>query len=105
MSDDKKGFHRLEWSAVWTILGVILLFSSAIGVTLIAPEYIDPSWRQASSTYQVQMYEVSDPNVYVSTSSPGGWGLQYVYHLKEGFTLLSFQESPLVRIVAPNRGC
>ncbi|MCH9626892.1 MAG: hypothetical protein S4CHLAM2_05230 [Chlamydiales bacterium] len=101
MSDEKKGMNRLEWSAVWTVIGVILLFSSAIAVTLIAPEYIDPSWKQASSTYQVQMYEVSDPNVYVSTSNPGGWGLEYVYHLKAGFTLLSFQESPLVRIVAP----
>ncbi len=95
-----KGLHRLEWSAVWTLLGVIVLFSSAIGVTLFAPQFIDPSWRQASSTYQVQMYEVSDPNVYVSTSNPGGWGLQYVYHLQEGFTLHSYQESPLVRILA-----
>ncbi len=101
MSDEKKGVNRLEWSAVWTVIGVILLFSSAIAVTLIAPEYIDPSWKQASSTYQVQMYEVSDPNVYVSTSNPGGWGLEYVYHLQAGFTLLAFQESALVRIVAP----
>lgn len=100
MSGDK-GLHRLEWSAIWTVIGVILLFSTAIGVTLIAPEFIDPSWKQASSTYQEQMYEVSDPNVYISTSSPGGWGLEYVYHLKNGFTLHSFQESPLVRILAP----
>lgn len=102
MSENKKGIHRLEWSAIGTIIGVILLFSSAIAVTLIAPQYIDPSWRQASSTYQVQMYEVSDPNVYVSTSNPLGWGLEYVYHLKKGMTLLCFQESPLVRILAPN---
>jgi len=100
MSDENKGIHRLEWSTVWTVIGVIILFSFAIAVTLIAPEYIDPSWQQASSTYQVQMYEVSDPNVYVSTSNPGRQGLQYVYHLKKGFTLHCFQESPLVRISA-----
>lgn len=92
---------KLEKSALWTVIGVLLLFSTAIGVTLIAPEYIDPSWKQASSTYQVQMYEVSDPNVYVSTSNPGGWGLQYVYHLQSGFTLHAYRESPEVRIKAP----
>lgn len=101
MSDEKKGFNRFEWSAFWMVVGIILLFSTAIGVILIAPEHIDPSWKQASSPYQMQMYEVTDPNVYVSTANPGGAGLQYVYHMKEGFTLLSFQESPLVRILAP----
>ncbi len=100
MSEKKTGLHRLEWSAVLTVIGVIILFSSAVGITLIAPQFIDPSWKQASSTYQVQMYEVSDPNVYVSTSNPGGWGHQYVYHVKQNYTLLSFEESPLVRIVA-----
>ncbi|MFN0064862.1 MAG: cbb3-type cytochrome c oxidase subunit II [Chlamydiales bacterium] len=94
-----KGIHRLEWSAIWTILGILLLFSIAIVVTLCAPQYIDPSWKQASSVYQVQMYDVSDPNVYLSTSNPRGWGLQYVYHLKSGFTLQAFQESAVVRIL------
>lgn len=92
---------RLEWSAILTLVGVLLLFSTAIIVTLIAPNLIDPSWHEPSSSYQVQMYEVSDPHVYISTSNPGGYGLQYVYHLKEGYSLLSFRESPLVRIMAP----
>lgn len=96
-----KWLHKIEWSALWTLIGVILLFSSAIFVTLIAPEFIDPSWKQASSVYQVQMYEVSDPNVYISTSSPGRWGLEYVYHLQQGFTLNAFQEGPTLRILAP----
>lgn len=91
---------KIEWSAMWTFVGVVVLFSSAIGVTLIAPKYIDPSWQQASSVYQVQMYEVSDPNVYFSTANPGRWGLQYVYHLKEGFTLMAYRESELVRLIA-----
>ncbi len=92
---------KIEWSAFWTAIGVIILFASAVGVTLFAPEFIDPSWKRASSTYQVQMYQVSDPNVYISTSNPGGTGLQYVYHLKSGFTALAFQESEAVRIIAP----
>lgn len=96
-----KGLHKIELSVVLTVVGVIILFSMAIAVTLIAPEFIDPSWKQASSVYQVQMYEVSDPNVYVSTSKPGRGGLQYVYHLKQGFTLLAYKESEAVRIVAP----
>lgn len=93
-------FDKWEWSAIWTVLGVIFLFSMAVGVTLIAPTYIDPSWKQASSVYQVQMYEVSDPNVYVSTSNPSSYALHYVYHLKEGFSLMAFQEGPLMRIIA-----
>jgi cytochrome c oxidase cbb3-type subunit II len=91
--------HKWEWSAVWAITGVVVLFSMAVAVVLIAPQHIDPSWQQASSEYQVQMYEVSDPNVYVSTSNPGGWGLQYVYHLKEGFSLLSYQENEILHFI------
>ena len=92
--------HRLELSAWLTILGVCLLFSMAVVVTLLAPSHIDPSWKSPSSTYQVQMYEVSDPGVYVSTANPGGWGLQYVYHLQKNHSLLAFQESEGVRIIA-----
>lgn len=91
---------KLEWSAFWTVVGVVLLFASAIAVTLFAPDFIDPSWRQASSTYQVQMYKVSDPNVYISTSNPRSATLQYVYHVKNGFTALAFQESEAVRIMS-----
>ncbi len=94
-----KTFEKLEWSALWTILGVILLFSTAIIVTLVAPGYIDSSWQQPSSSYQVQMYEVSDPNVYLSTSNPARWGLQYVYHLKKGYTLMAYQEEGLRRFL------
>ncbi len=102
MSEKKTGFYKLEWSALFTVLGVLLLFSGAVAVTLIAPDHIDPSWKQASSTYQVQMYEVSDPGVYISTSNPGGAGLQYVYHMQEGYTLHAYQESEIVRIQAPD---
>jgi len=94
-------FEKLEWSALWTVFGIVFLFSLAIAITLIAPSYIDPSWTQPSCAYQAQMYEVSDPNVYVSASHPASTALQYVYHLKEGFSLISFQENAFLRILAP----
>lgn len=103
MKEDKpRGIHKLEFSAILTLVGVGILFLSSILVTLIAPSFIDPSWKQSSSSYQTQMYQVLDPNVFVSTANPGKAGLQYVYHLQEGITLLSFEESALVKFVAPS---
>lgn len=92
--------YKLDRSAVWMIIGVILLFSTAILVTLIAPRYIDSTWTSPSSPYQVQMYEVEDPNFYLSSASTGGNELQYVHHLKQDFTLLAFKESENLRLVA-----
>lgn len=94
-------FHNLDMSAILTVVGIILLFSTAIIVTLLAPRYVDPTWTTPSSSYQVQMYEVSDPNLYISSSTTGGTTLQFLYHLKENYTLLSFHENEAVRIVAP----
>jgi cytochrome c oxidase cbb3-type subunit II len=96
-----KSHLKLEWSAIWTLVFVVFLFSIAVAVTLIAPSYIDPSWKEASCDYQVQMYQVADPNVYISSATPAGSALQYVYHLKEGFSLTAFQESEFMRILAP----
>src|SRR5262249_36879218 len=76
-------------------------FSGAVIITLIAPNLVDPTWTKPTSSYQVQMYEVADPHLYISASQKGGGELQFVYHLKEGFTLLSFQESEGVRIIGP----
>lgn len=90
---------RIEKSAILTILGILLLFSSAVLVTLIAPRFVDPSWTTPTTSYQVQMYEVVDPNFYIS-SSTGGEPFS-VYHLINDFTLLSFQESDLIKIIAP----
>lgn len=92
---------RFERSAIWTVVGVIVLFSSAILVTLLAPSHIDPSWTQNASSYQKQMHEIVDPNIYISTSNPERATLQYVYHLREGITLQAFVESSLVRILSP----
>lgn len=94
-------FHNIELSAVITLVGIILLFSTAIVVTLLAPRYVDPSWTSPSSPYQVQMYEVSDPNLYISSASTGGSTLQFLYHLKKHYTLLAFHESNGTRFVAP----
>ncbi len=93
--------HGVELSAVLTVVGIILLFSASIFVVLLAPRYVDPTWTTPSSPFQVQMYEVSDPNIYVSSTGTGSSTLQYLYHLKENYTLLAFHELDAVRIVAP----
>lgn len=91
----------MDLSAILTVIGVILLFSTAITVVLIAPRYVDPSWTTPSSPYQVQMYEISDPNFYISNTVAGQYDLQFVHHLKNDTSLLAFQESDRVRIQAP----
>lgn len=101
MSGHDNFFYNLEKSALVSVIGVILLFSASICVVLIAPSYIDETWTQPSSNYQVQMYEVADPNVYIGTSLSGGQELQFVNHIKEDYTLLAFHESTTLRIVAP----
>lgn len=93
--------HKLDRSAILMIVGIILLFSTAIIVTLIAPRYVDSTWTSPSSPYQVQMYEIEDPHLYISSASSGGQDLQYVNHLKQDFTLLAFKESDNLRLVAP----
>lgn len=97
-----QGFiHHLDKSAIFTVIGIIFLFSFAVGITLIAPSYVDPTWTEPTSPYQVQMYEVSDPHLYISRSFSGGGNLQYVYHIKNNYTLLAFQESDTQKIIAP----
>lgn len=98
----RNAFYKIEWSAVATVIGIIILFSFAVAVTLIAPNYLDSSWVSPSSTYQKQMYEVADPNVYISSSSQKrNSKLEFVYHIKENYTLLAFKESDTVKIIAP----
>jgi len=103
--DNSQGFlhfiHSLDRSAILTIVGIIFLFSFSVAVVLIAPRFIDSTWTSPSSRYQVQMYEVADPNYYMSSASTGGNELQYVHHLKQNFTLLNFKESGNLRIIAP----
>jgi cytochrome c oxidase cbb3-type subunit 2 len=93
--------HRLEWSALLTVLSIVIFFALSIAVVLIAPRFIDSSWTSPSSYYQQQMYEVADPNLYVSSAVKGGTTLQFVHHIKQDYTLLAFAETPLLRIVAP----
>lgn len=96
----KEFIYNIELSAVITIVGIIFLFSTSILVVLIAPKYLDSSWVSPSSPYQKQMYEISDPNLYISSNSSGS-GLQFVQHIQKGFTLLAFEESDTTRFVAP----
>lgn len=104
VQEKKLGFfhfiHKIELSAIWTIIGVVFLFSFSILVVLIAPSYVDSTWTSPTSPYQVQMYEVADPNYYMSSASTGGSELQYVHHLKQDFTLLSFKEVGNLKIIA-----
>jgi cytochrome c oxidase cbb3-type subunit II len=93
--------HKIEKSALLTIIGIILLFSTAVFVTLIAPRHVDSSWTTPSSVYQFQMYTVADPNFYISSTSTKGQSLEFVYHLKNDYTLLAFNENETFRIVAP----
>lgn len=99
--DSHSFIHNIDRSALWMIIGVVLLFSSSIIVTLIAPRYIDASWTTPSSPYQVQMYEVEDPHLYLSSAATGGKEVQYVHHLKQGYTLIAFQETENLKILAP----
>jgi len=102
MSKHEDGFiHKIDKSAVFTVIGIIILFSTAVVVTLIAPRHIDSSWVQPTSAYQVQMYEVADPHIYISKQHSTSSGLQAVYHLERDVTLLGFSEAETVRIVSP----
>ncbi len=104
MSKKNDGFiHKLDLSAILTVIAIIVLFSCSIGVILLAPYFTETAWRQPSTPYQVQMYEISDPNFYIS-STPRGQvqERQLVYHLKNNFTLLAFQENEYTRIIAPD---
>jgi cytochrome c oxidase cbb3-type subunit II len=96
----KSFFYNIEKSAVISIIGVIFLFSFSVFIVLIMPRHVDPTWAQPSSRYQVQMYEIADPNFYISSARTGDYNHQYVYHLKRDFTLLSFQETDVLKIIA-----
>ena len=93
--------HKIESSAILTAIAIILLFSTAIIVTLIAPSYVDPTWTSASSPYQEQMYLMEDPNTYITTLSPDEFEISYIYHIKESKNLLAFVESDEIKIKAP----
>lgn len=94
-------FMNLDKSAIWTVVGICVLFSGAIGVTLWLPRFIERDWLAPASSYQVQMYEKIDPQVYISSLGTGENRLQVVYHLRQGSTLVAFKETEATRIVAP----
>lgn len=94
-------FHKLDMSALLTVIGIIILFSMSVIVVLFAPRYVDPTWTSPSCPFQVQMYEVADPDLYISSAATGATTLQFVYHLKDKCTLLAFHETEGIRIIAP----
>lgn len=99
--DSNKKIPKVETSALAAIIGVIVLFSGAVIVTLIAPNFTESTWLEPTTPYQVQMYEISDPNIYISSTTPITYDLQHVYHVKQDFTLFAFHESENFKIVAP----
>ncbi|NGX41997.1 MAG: hypothetical protein K940chlam7_00271 [Chlamydiae bacterium] len=102
MSENNEPFmHKVDGSAILTFVGIVFLFSFAVVITLLAPRYMDKTWMEPTSSYQVQMYEIADPNIYFSRLRSDSTELQSVYHLKQEYTLLAFQEAEVVRFVAP----
>lgn len=100
MSHDGR-FSKIEGSFIATMVGIVILFSTAVGTVLIAPTLIEPTWVEPTSPFQVQMYEEADPYFYIGRSSRGVDSLEYVQHIKAGRTLLAFQESEQLKIEAP----
>ena len=97
----EKSHFSIDKSAIFTVIGIILLFSTAIITVLIVPVIAEKTWTEPSSHYQKQMYEVADPNLYISNQGSEGEILEYAYHLKNNYSLLSFQETSLIKIVCP----
>jgi len=62
---------------------------------------MDKSWFEPTSSYMQQVYEYADPNTYISTTRKQDQNIDYVHHIKKGFTLVAFQETQTVRFVAP----
>ncbi len=91
----------IERSSGRFVVHVLIILAITIGAVVIAPNLVDPSWIQPSSHFQVQMYEIADPNFYIARPSPGKQDLEFVYHLKNDYTLLAFLEDENMRIVAP----
>lgn len=101
MSKNDNFFYRIEKSAVVTFIWIVILFSVSVAIVLIAPRHIDPSWTQPTSSYQVQMYEVVDPHVYISSAPFASYNLQHVLHLVNDFSLIGFFETEFLKILAP----
>ena len=85
--------QKLDKSALFTVVGILIFFSISVAITVVAPSHIDPSWTTPSSSYQEQMYEISDPHTYISTSATGNKDISVVYHMQKGKTLTAFQET------------
>lgn len=91
---------RLERSLPLTLIGILILFSLAIFITVIAPNYVDSSWTEPCCSYQTQMYEMADPNTLLSAETIGA-PLQVVKRLQEGKMFFAYIESDKMKIVAP----
>ena len=92
--------EKVEHSFVGTLSGVLVFFALAIGVTVVSPRLVDPTWTEATSNYQVQIYEFGDPHFFISNSVTGTYDLQFVAWIEEGKSLSAFVETERSRILA-----
>lgn len=92
---------KIERSVLLTVIGICLLFLTAIITVLFAPNLIDASWTTPASEYQYQMYRVSDPHFYISASPEQPTRPTMVTHIVPGYTLLAWQETESALIVGP----
>ncbi len=93
--------YKINTSALLTVLGIVLLLTVSVSITVVAPYLVDKTWVEPASTYQKQMYEVADPNIFLSTSKVGTADIQLVHRVEKGKTLKAFSESESVKIIAP----
>lgn len=100
MGRSESPLHKIETSFIVTLIGILFLFSFAVVITLVAPRFIDGSWVEPTSDYQVQMYEISDPNTFISNSATGTYELQFVQRAINGYTLFAYVEGEKWRLVS-----
>lgn len=91
----------IETSARWTILGIVLLFALSIVAVIISPQLTERSWVTPASAYQRLMFELADPNVYLSPTDSHGEKMHTLYHLHAKSVPLAFIESEEEAIFAP----
>lgn len=83
---------KIERSAKITAAGIGALFLLSVVAVLISPHLTENSWVDPVCSYQKQMYEVADPNVYLTTATTGSQQIHTLYHLHDKSLPLAFIE-------------
>lgn len=83
----------IQRSAIYTALGITTLFALSVGAVLVSPQLTENSWVEPVCSYQKQMHELADPNVYLSRPSSDSGQVHTLYHLHRDSLPLVFAES------------